>query len=172
MSVCAGRTGWVIDESHLGDGASGVLEFMLPLSVLPDWSKEKGPGCPFRGLSHPRLAAAFPRGKAAGPGCICAGGCSLSTVLSLWFLFPSGTESRFSQQSADVMTTTTNKSQALQLGINGFRKSSTKKRQAQLQSSVTSGFVLFIAFWLAFPCQANWNRNYLCATQSKHYHYI
>lgn len=53
----------------------------------------------------------------------------LGSVLSLFFLnlFPLGMESRFSLQSADVMTATTNKSQALQLGIKRFTNSSTKQ---------------------------------------------
>ena len=60
----------------------------------------------------------------------------LSTVLSLGFLFPSGMESRFSQQSADVMTTTTNKRQALQLGIKWFTNK--KKKGARLSCKAES----------------------------------
>lgn len=152
MSVCSERSsGWVINESHLGDGASGVLEFTLPRSVLPDWSNGKGPRLPTLDLSHSCMAAAVP-GDSAGLGHICAGSYwgDLCRLLSL-FLFPLGMESQVSQQSADVMSTTTNKRAALQWGIKGLQTPLQSRCLAQLQGWVTSAFVLLIAFWLASP---------------------
>lgn len=59
--------------SHLGGaGASGVLGFMLPLPVLPDWSKEMGPAFPFWTCPLPPDSC-NPCGKGAVPGCIWAG---------------------------------------------------------------------------------------------------
>lgn len=156
------QSGWegATDESHLGDGASGVLECMLPLPVSPDWSKGKGPACPFWACHIPR-GRCNPRRKqlarAASVPVTYWG--DLCTVLSLFFfLFPLGIESRFSQQSGGVMTTRTNKSPALQLRIKGQQT----PLQKQLQSRVTSEFVLLITFWLAFPGQANWKEGTLC----------
>lgn len=85
--------------------------------------KREGARLPILGLSHPVWQMQSPE-KAAGPGCICAGYLLRRSVHSfitvfLFFLFPLGIESRFSQQSGGVMTTRTNKSPALQLRIKG-----------------------------------------------------
>lgn len=122
--------------------------------------KREGARLPILGLSHPAWQMQSPE-KAAGPGCICAGYLlrrSVHSFITVFFLFPLGIESRFSQQSGGVMTTRTNKSPALQLRIKGQQT----PLQKQLQSRVTSEFVLLITFWLAFPGQANWKEGTLC----------
>lgn len=98
------------------------------LSVLSDGSKGKGARLPILGLSHPCVAAAVPRERVwlglhlcwLLIGAICA-------EFYHSFLFPQGTQSRFSWQSADVMTTATNKRQALQWGDKRFTESTTKQ---------------------------------------------
>lgn len=92
------------------------------LSYLID-QKGKEPACPFSCLSHPCMVAAVPRESIwlrlhlcwLLIEAICA------EFYRCFFLFPQGKESRFSWQSADVMTATTNKRQALQSRIKGLQ---------------------------------------------------
>lgn len=76
---------------HGGSVASGVLGFTVPLPVLPDWSEEMGPVCPFW-TCHLLPDGCNPRRKGAVPGCICAGYLLSRSVgsFSTAFLFPSG----------------------------------------------------------------------------------
>lgn len=152
--------------SHLGDVECGVLEFTLPLSILPDWSKGKEPAWPFQDLSQPSMAAALPGEDIQPASVLVTYGGDLGSVLSLFFISVGNSE-LILRWIADVMTTTTNKRQALQLGIKGLHTPQQNKCQAQLQSWVTSAFVLLIAFSLACPCQANWKRALLPLDQRK-----
>lgn len=138
MSVCSERSGGVIDESHLGDGASGVLEFTLPLSVLPDWSKRKGPACPFWACHIPVWQLQSPE-KVVGLCCICAGYLQRRSERSFITVFYFHGEWSADSLSRVLMWWPQQqiRAKALQLGIKGLQSPLQNRCQAQLQGWVT-----------------------------------
>lgn len=87
MSACAERWGGITDGSHLGGGASGVWEFMLPrtLSHLID-QKGRGPPAYSGDLSRPPCGRCNLQGKQLVQGFICAGYLLRQSVCSFSFI--------------------------------------------------------------------------------------
>lgn len=126
-----------------------------PYPVSPDWSKGKGPACLFRGLSRPAWQMQSP-GKAAGPSFICAGYllrrsvCSFAPVFFLSFHFHRDWRA-YSVGSAAMWWPQDQTAARLYSYKWMVNKVLYRNRcRAQLQSWVTSEFVLLIPFWLAF----------------------